>query len=180
MPPQGQQGWGPPPWAGQAGQAGWSGQAGWASQPGWGPPPWAAGPAGWGAAPPPGYGPAAGNPWTPPPGWGAPPPGWGAPPPNAGPAPHEAGAASGIFSILGNTPGVGNLLKDDFTRGLVVGAGAMFLLTNPKVQERAITTLLQLWSMVQGGMAEMQERFRDAEAEMHQESNGDTPSGDRT
>jgi hypothetical protein len=58
-------------------------------------------------------------------------------------------------------------LKDDFTRGLLVGAAATYLLTNPKIQSSAIASVVQLWDMVQGGFAEMKERFHDAESEIH-------------
>ncbi len=176
-------GYGPvPPWA----AAGWGGPPP-GGGPGWGPPPWAgAGPA-WGAGPGgpapgaafgPGFGYGAG------PGWAGPggPAGWG---PGAGygpggPQAQTGAGAAGLFAMLENAPGgIGNLLKDDFTRGLVVGAGAMFLLSNPKVQERAITTLVQLWEMAQGGMAEMKERFRDAEAEVHRDEDDGAPGGER-
>ncbi len=74
------------------------------------------------------------------------------------------------LSGLANTPaGLGHLLKDDFSRGLVVGAAATFLLTNPKVQERGIAALVQLWDLLQGGVSEIKERFHDAEAEIHRD-----------
>jgi hypothetical protein len=82
--------------------------------------------------------------------------------------------------MLENAPaGIGTLVRDDFTRGLLIGAAATLVATNPKVQQRAITTGLQLWELLQGGLAEMRERVRDAEAQMQGEDDGDTPSGER-
>lgn len=53
-----------------------------------------------------------------------------------------------------------------FVKGLLVGAAATFLLTNEGVQKGAVRSLVKVWSMLQGGVEEMKERFRDAEAEL--------------
>jgi hypothetical protein len=108
-----------------------------------GQPAWQAGPR---AAP-------GGSPYGPPPGAGfayGPPPGWGYPPPPAPPA--------GSGSLFGNPR---------FVRGAVIGALALYLLTNEDAQQAAIKTLVRVRSLVQGGVEEMKERFRDAEAELH-------------
>jgi hypothetical protein len=54
-----------------------------------------------------------------------------------------------------------------FMRGVLIGAAAAYLLSNEQVQQAAIRGMVQVWSLVQGGVEEMKERFRDAEAELH-------------
>jgi len=54
-----------------------------------------------------------------------------------------------------------------FLKGAVVGAVAAYLLSNPEVQQAAIKSAVKGWSLLQGGVEEMKERFRDAEAELH-------------
>lgn len=61
-----------------------------------------------------------------------------------------------------------------FIKGALVGAAAAYLLSNESVQQNAIKAAVKAWSMLQGGIEEMKERFRDAEAELHAE----TPEGD--
>ena len=73
-------------------------------------------------------------------------------PPPPPPAPARGG------SMLGNPR---------FIRGAVVGAAAAYLLTNEQVQQTAIHGAVRAWSLVRGGVEEMKERFRDAEAELH-------------
>lgn len=59
-----------------------------------------------------------------------------------------------------------SLLNDRFLKGLVIGAAATYLLTNDSVQHAAIKTAVKAWSMMQGGVEELKERFKDAEAEL--------------
>jgi hypothetical protein len=59
------------------------------------------------------------------------------------------------------SPGENKLLK-----GLLVGGGVGFLLTNETVQKGLIRTVVRMWSVAQGGIEEVKERFRDAEAEI--------------
>jgi hypothetical protein len=60
--------------------------------------------------------------------------------------------------------------KDErFLKGAIVGAAATFLLTNDSVQKSAIKSVVKIWSLFQGGVEEMKERFRDAEAEIKSE-----------
>jgi hypothetical protein len=59
-----------------------------------------------------------------------------------------------------------NFGNQRFMTGLLVGAAATYLLTNDTVQKAMITTAVRLWLGVQGGFAELRERFRDAEAEI--------------
>ncbi len=61
-------------------------------------------------------------------------------------------------SILGN---------DRFIKGVLIGTAATYLLTNESVQQSAIKAAVKVWSMIQGGVEEIKERFHDAEAELH-------------
>jgi len=65
-------------------------------------------------------------------------------------------------------PPSSNILSNPrFIRGVLVGAAAVYLLTNENVQQAAIKTVVKVWSLMQGGVEEMKERFRDADAELH-------------
>ncbi len=59
-----------------------------------------------------------------------------------------------------------NFTNDRFLKGLLIGAAATYLLTNEHVQRVAIKGAVKAWSMVQGGVEELKERFQDAEAEL--------------
>lgn len=172
-------GCGPQAWAGPMGSPGW--QHGWAA---YGPGPSAAQWPGYAPGPSAGQGPGYGPGWGPgyAPGWGpGHGPGWGGNHPGAGPSgPGAQQGGSGLFAMLEHAPaGIGNLVRDDFTRGLLIGAAATLVATNPTVQQRTIRTAVQLWELVQDGLGEVRERFRDAEAEMQGENDGDAPSGER-
>ena len=93
----------------------------------------------------PGWGPPGGA------GWG---PNWGAPP---------AAAKEDSSSLFSTGLGVHN---DALIKGLLIGAGLTFLLTNDSVQKNLIGAAVKIWSTLQGGVEEMKERFRDAEAEL--------------
>lgn len=54
-----------------------------------------------------------------------------------------------------------------FLKGAAFGALAAYVLSNPEVQQAAIKGAVKTWSLLQGGVEEMKERFRDAEAELH-------------
>jgi len=56
--------------------------------------------------------------------------------------------------------------RGHFLKGLLIGAAATYLITNDSVQKTAIKSAVRVWSSVQGGMEEIKERFRDAEAEI--------------
>ena len=175
--PYGPAGWAPPPNVPPAYGA--------YGAPGWGPPPGYAPPqasadtserdaketsAGWGY--PPGFPPGWGNGWghgfghhhggwgpgCPMPGWG---PGW-APPggPGFGAPPTAAKEDGSLFST-----GLG-VHNDALIKGLLIGAGLTFLFTNETVQKNLIGAAVKVWSTLQGGVEEMKERFRDAEAEL--------------
>ncbi len=59
-----------------------------------------------------------------------------------------------------------NFSNDRFLKGLLIGAAATYLLTNESVQRTAIKGVAKAWSLVQGGVEELKERFHDAEAEI--------------
>jgi hypothetical protein len=67
-------------------------------------------------------------------------------------------------------PQSASLLNDRFFKGLLIGAAAAYLLTNESVQRTAIKGAVKAWSLMQGGVEELKERFHDAEAELRSES----------
>lgn len=62
-----------------------------------------------------------------------------------------------------------SLFNDRFLKGLLIGAAAAYLLTNETVQRTAIKGAVKAWSLLQGGVEELKERFHDAEAEIRAE-----------
>lgn len=56
--------------------------------------------------------------------------------------------------------------SDSFLKGALIGAAAAYILTNENVQHSMIKGTVKAWSLLQGGVEEMKERFRDAEAEI--------------
>ncbi|MFG1394628.1 hypothetical protein [Xanthobacter agilis] len=130
-----------------------------------------------------GYGPAAGEGYAAPAGTGeAPgpqgmaagafPPGY--PPPGF---PFAPGAAPGVTGAPGSQPqgaqqqGSGfnwhqHPAADSLIKGLVVGAGAAYLLTNETAQRTILRTAVQVWGFLQGSVEELKERLHDAEAEV--------------
>ena len=63
-----------------------------------------------------------------------------------------------------------SLLNERFFKGLLIGAAAAYLLTNENVQRTAIKGAVKAWSLLQGGVEELKERFHDAEAEIRSET----------
>ena len=82
------------------------------------------------------------------------------PPYYASPAPPAQERGTGGFFNFGN---------ERFVTGLLAGAAVTYLLTNETVQRTAIKSAAQVWLAVQGGFEEVEERFRDAAAEIHAE-----------
>jgi hypothetical protein len=64
-------------------------------------------------------------------------------------------------------PPTGMLTNPAFLKGAVIGGLAAYLLTNDQVQQALIRNSVKVWALFQGGVEEMKERFRDAEAELH-------------
>jgi len=60
----------------------------------------------------------------------------------------------------------GELVPVDLLTGLALGAAAAYLLSNEQVQRGLMRSAVSLWGSVQGGFAEIKERFHDAEAEV--------------
>lgn len=100
-----------------------------------------------------------------------------APSPAAGPqmtyapAPVFPGSAGYPYPIPAySTPASGtsflNFSNDRFLKGLLIGAAAAYVLTNEHVQRGAIKGVVKAWTLLQGGMEELKERFHDAEAEI--------------
>lgn len=91
--------------------------------------------------------------------------------PNPGPYGYAApeGAYGQSQSSGSNLLGFAN---ERFFKGLLVGAAAAYLLTNESVQRTAIRAVVKAWSLVQGGVEELKERFHDAEAEVRAEEGG--------
>lgn len=58
------------------------------------------------------------------------------------------------------------LTSNRFLKGLIIGGAAAYLLTNDQVQQSAIKGMVKVWTLLQGGVAELKERFHDAEAEV--------------
>ncbi len=61
-----------------------------------------------------------------------------------------------------------NFSNSGYIKGLVIGAGAALLLTNPAVQHALISGSIKIWSLFQGGIEEMKEQVHDIRAEMSQ------------
>lgn len=80
------------------------------------------------------------------------------------PAQAEAEAPSG---------GLLPLSSDSFIKGALIGAAAAYILTNENVQHSMIKGSVKAWSLLQGGVEEIKERFRDAEAEIMAEQSID-------
>lgn len=108
--------------------------------------------------------------------------------PGSAPAPYPPpGVAAGYLGPAGPARGPGasdhrprgaflNLGNDRFLKGLLIGAAATYLLTNEQVQSAAIKGAVKVWSLLQGGVEEIKERFQDAEAELRAAEAG--PAGD--
>lgn len=112
------------------------------------------------------------------PGQGLPHPGVGTPYPGS----YQAGQYPGIdgsgypgAQYQPQTPFF-NFGSERFLKGLLIGAAAAYLLTNESVQRSAIKGVVKVWSMLQGGVEEIKERFHDAEAEIRaaEAGHGDT------
>lgn len=72
----------------------------------------------------------------------------------------QAGAAPGGFNWHQH-PSADSLIK-----GLAIGAGAAYLLTNETAQRTILRSAVQVWSLLQNGIEELKERIQDAEAEV--------------
>lgn len=57
-----------------------------------------------------------------------------------------------------------------YVKGLLLGAGLTYLLTNPTVQKAVVKGAVTLWTSIQGGMEEVKEQIQDIKAEMSMKS----------
>ncbi len=73
-----------------------------------------------------------------------------------------------------DSPIMRTMTSNHFLAGLAVGAIATLVLTNPTIQRALFRTAAKTTSMLKAGMAEAQERFHDAEAEVEMEA-GEKP-----
>ena len=74
---------------------------------------------------------------------------------------------SGYYSPSGSwTQGWFAFSDPGYLKGMLLGAGLTYLLTNPKVQRAVVKGAVTLWSAVQGGVEEVKEQIQDIKAEM--------------
>lgn len=57
-----------------------------------------------------------------------------------------------------------------YLKGFLAGAGITFLVSNSTVQKAIVRGVINLFSVVQGGVEEVKEQIRDIKAEMSQKS----------
>jgi|GEM_PF-2908515 len=104
--------------------------------------------------------------------------------------PHGNGAdAQGAPGASANPFGPGfswtsgwlDFRNEAYLKGMLVGALGAVLLSNGEVQKKAMQSVAGLWSLLQGGVEEIKERFADVEAEMQaaqrHTGNGETGEG---
>lgn len=81
----------------------------------------------------------------------------------------HSGVPQGVYPVRPAAPFF-NFSNDRFLKGLLIGAAATYLVTNEGVQRAVIKGVVRTWSMLQGGIEEIKERFEDAEAELHHDA----------
>jgi hypothetical protein len=93
------------------------------------------------------------------------------------PGPGGAYQAQGGYAYphAPQDPSFFGLTNERFLKGLLVGAAAAYLLTNDSVQRTAIKAVVKVWSVLQGGVEEIKERFHDAEAELRASEGAEGP-----
>ncbi len=83
---------------------------------------------------------------------------------------HYAGAPPGDKGILA---GIKKLLpdsaSDQFLVGVLIGAGAAYVLSDEQVRRQMIRYALQTYGNVMGGVAELKEQVADIQAEIRVE-----------
>jgi len=83
---------------------------------------------------------------------------------------YQYGASPAQFSwtqgwLAFNDPG--------YVKGLLLGAAAVYLLTNPRVQRAVVKSAVAMWTTVQGGVEEVKEQIQDIKAEMSMKTDAD-------
>lgn len=79
---------------------------------------------------------------------------------------YEGYYAQGYYQGQAQQTPFFNFGSERFLKGVLIGAAAAYLLTNESVQRTAIKSVVKVWSVLQGGVEEIKERFQDAEAEI--------------
>ncbi len=77
-------------------------------------------------------------------------------------------AYSGEAPAAPQNAGVGswfNYRDKTYLAGLVIGVSLALVLSNPKVQKSLISGAVKCWNGVQGGVEEIKEKVKDAQAE---------------
>lgn len=62
-----------------------------------------------------------------------------------------------------------NVSDPAYVKGLLLGAGAALVLTNPTVQKALVGGAVRVWAAVQGGIEEIKEQIEDVKAELSRE-----------
>lgn len=60
-----------------------------------------------------------------------------------------------------------SFFNKNFLVGALVGSSATFILMNPKIRNKIIKSVTDLWAFVSSEVEEMKEQFADAQAEQH-------------
>lgn len=58
-----------------------------------------------------------------------------------------------------------NFNSTGFLKGVLLGAGATYILTNPKLQDAIFKAIIKATNLLQAGAEELKERYEDAKAE---------------
>lgn len=82
-------------------------------------------------------------------------------------APQAATPATGVLGrlegLLGKRP------RDQFLAGALLGATAVYVLSDEKLRGKLLKSGMQLYENAMGGLAELQEQMADTRAEMDSE-----------
>lgn len=91
----------------------------------------------------------------------------------ADPAAYAAQSGSFAPAPTSWTQGWFSVTDSGYIKGLLLGAAATYLLTNPKVQRAMVKGAVTLWSSVQGSVEEVKEQIQDIKAEMSMKTDAD-------
>ena len=93
--------------------------------------------------------------------------------PASGQYPHPAQSAYYPSPQTSWTQGWLAFNGSGYVKGLLLGAAATYLLTNPKVQKAVVKGAVALWTSVQGSVEEVKEQIQDIKAEMSMKTDAD-------
>lgn len=81
---------------------------------------------------------------------------------------YIAGFDNALNGYLKNIPMMPeNFNTAGFLRGLLIGAGVAYLLSNEKAQQSLFKAIVKAGNLLQSGTEELKERFEDAKAEVN-------------